>query len=120
MKDIIGYIETSKKKYPICFNLNVLEEIQNRYGSLSAWGDIVESKVQSEPNIKDLKTGLTIMINEAIDMLNEDLQPEEREELLDEKKVGRIISEVGFTKMTTIIMDLTKKSAETDANLKNG
>ena len=31
MKDKIGVIHTKNKDYPICFNLNVMEEIQEKY-----------------------------------------------------------------------------------------
>ena len=41
MKDVIKHIETEKRTYPIVFNLNVMEEIQEHYGSMSAWGDLV-------------------------------------------------------------------------------
>lgn len=119
MKDRIGYIETKKRTYPICFNLNVLEEIQDTYGSLSNWGNVVESKEKDNMNIKDLKKGLMIMINEAIDMENDNLPVEERKDLVNEKQVGRIISEVGFEETGKIITDLAKKSNENDDSSKN-
>ena len=117
MKDIIAYIETSKKKYPICFNLNVLEEIQDQYGSLTSWGNRVESKEKDGIDIKALKNGLMIMINEAIDTLNEEVN--EKQEFVNDKQVGRIISEVGFKKTTEIITNLTNKSTKTDNEQKN-
>ncbi len=119
MKDKVGYIKTSKREYPICFNLNVLEEIQQQYGSLSAWGEIVEDKEKDNINIRDLKNGLMIMINEAIDMANEDLPVEEKKEFINEKQVGRIISEVGFEETTRIIKNLTVDSTEVDNDSKN-
>ena len=119
MKDKVGYIKTAKRTYPICYNLNVLEEIQDTYGSLTAWGEIVESKEKDSINIKDLKKGLMIMINEAIDMENDNLPVEERKELVNEKQVGRIISEVGFEETTKIIMGLTKESTDTEDSSKN-
>ena len=63
MKDTMAYIETEKAKYPIVFNLNVLEEIQDKYGSLDAWGKVTRS--DGEPNVKDLKVGIMLMINEG-------------------------------------------------------
>lgn len=117
MKDVIGYIETAKQKYPICFNLNVMEEIQEKYGSITKWGEVVENTSDNEPNIKDLKEGLLIMMNEAIDIQNEELN--QKMEFVDSKKVGRIISEVGFNKTTEIIMALTKESNETADDGKN-
>ena len=68
MKNTIVHIETEKKRYPLVFNLNVMEEIQEKYGSLDKWGEL--TKGGGEPNIKDLKAGIKIMLNEAIDMEN--------------------------------------------------
>ena len=34
MKNTICYIETEKGTYPMVFNLNVMEEIQDKYGSM--------------------------------------------------------------------------------------
>ena len=119
MNDIVGYIKTTKRIYPICFNLNVIEEIQELYGSITAWGEIVESKTKDGINIKDLKKGLTIMMNEAIDMENAELPIEQQQELVNEKQVGRIISEVGFEETTKIIMGLSKESTETEESSKN-
>ena len=71
------------------------------------------------PAIKDLKKGLTIMMNEAIDMQNAELPIEQQQELVNEKQVGRIISEVGFEETTKIIMGLSKESTETEESSKN-
>lgn len=109
MKDKITYIEVEDKKYPICFNLNVMEEIQEQYGTMSKWGEIVEG--EGEPKIKDLKAGLLAMINEAIDIENE--TKEVKQEFVNSKQVGRIISEIGFDKITNTIKDITVSSTST-------
>ena len=119
MKDKIGEIKTAKRTYPICFNLNVLEAIQDAYGSITAWGNIVESKEKDSVNIKDLKKGLMLMINEAIDIKNEDLEKEKRQEFVTEKQVGRIISEVGFEETAKIIMNLSMSSTDSGDSSKN-
>lgn len=112
MKDIVGKLETSKKTYPICFNLNVLEEIQTKWGSMTKWGEIVETFVDKEPRIKEMKEGLLFMINEGIDLENEDKQ--EKEPFVTLKQVGRIITEVGLNEVSNIIMSLVKNSTEID------
>jgi len=125
MNDKIAYIETKKRTYPIVFNLNVLEDLQDKYGSFQKWGEIVSNNIDGdeskdrEPNIKDLKQGLMLMINEAIDMENEDKTEDEKEEFVNERQLGRIISEVGQDKILKSIMDLTVDSTQTDNNSKN-
>lgn len=103
MKDKVVYIETEEKKIPLAFNLNVMEEIQEQYGSLEKWGEITQG--DGEPKVKDLKFGVMAMMNEAIDIENE--KNGTNEPLLNEKQVGRIISKVGFEEITNKIQEIT-------------
>ena len=93
MKDVKGEIQYKDKRYPIVFNLNVMERIQEEYGSLSAWGEKSDG-TSGEPDVKAVKFGLCEMINEGIDMENEENGANEPPVTL--KQVGRIISGVGF------------------------
>ena len=114
MQNKLTYIETAKRTYPIVFNINVMEEIQEAYGSLSTWGSIVENTEGGEPKIKDLKIGLMMMINEAIDIENEETG--KNEPMVDSKQVGRVITEVGFEEITKKIQSLTIASTNTGDN----
>lgn len=114
MQNKLTYIKTKDRDYPIVFNINVMEEIQEAYGSLSAWGGIVENAGGGEPKIKDLKMGLMFMINEGIDIENE--ATGKNEPMLDSKKVGRLITEVGFDVITKKIQELTVASTNTGYN----
>ena len=110
----LTYIETNDRKYPIVFNINVMEEIQEAYGSLGAWGEIVENANGGEPRVKDLKIGLMFMINEGIDIENE--EKGEKRPMLNAKQVGRLIGEVGFQTITQVIQNLTIDSTNTGDN----
>lgn len=99
--------------YELVFNLNVMELIQEEYGSVEAWGELVEAEV--EPKAKDLKYGFTAMINEGIDIYNEDHTDDEgfiKRPFLTEKQVGRIISEIGLANaaktLNKTVIDSTK------------
>ena len=124
MKDVNGEIQYKDKIYKTVFNLNVMEAIQEEYGTLDNWGDLTngeayakkayeatgnkkpweslsekeKSKYVGEPDIKALIFGYTAMINEGIDIENEengtDIKP------LTRKQVGRIITEVGVADAT--------------------
>lgn len=117
MKDKMIHFETENKTYPLCFNLNVMEEIQEKYGSISAWGKKISSEVSQEPNVKDLKIGLRIMINEGIEIENEEKGL--NNPLLTSKQVGRVISEIGFEEILKKIMETAKTSTDTGENQKN-
>ena len=117
MKDKIYHLETKTRIYPFCFNLNVMEELQEKYGSITAWGKLVSTSADEEPKIKELIDGLNIMINEAIEIENE--EQDKNDSLVSLKQTGRIISEVGLKNVLNLIMGTAKKSTETDNKEKN-
>ena len=115
MKNTVVYIETAEKKYPLAFNLNVMEEIQEHYGSLDEWGKVTQG--DGEPKVKDLKCGVLAMLNEGIDMENESNGT--NEPMLTAKKVGRIMTEVGIANIVKAIQDITVASVKTEDSGKN-
>lgn len=108
MKEINGKILYQGKEYEIVFNLNVMEEIQNEYGSISAWGEKTVSS--SEPDIKALIFGIRAMINEAIEIHNDETSS--FEPLLTHKQVGRLITAVGIENATNALHDTIIASTE--------
>lgn len=116
MKDINGKIQYKGKEYPIVFNLNVMETLQDKYGSVDAWSDLIQP-AEGEPSAKALKFGFTTMINEGIDMMND--ESEEKLPLFTEKQVARILTEIGFanatSKMKDVIIESTKDDSEKNA-----
>lgn len=115
MKNTIVYIDTAKGKYPLIFNLNVMEEIQEQYGSLDEWGKITSG--EGEPQIKSLKAGIMAMINEAIDIENEENGT--NEPMVTASKVGRIMSEVGIVAIVEKIKEITVASTKGEGASKN-
>lgn len=97
MKDAHGEIQYKDKTYRLVFNLNVMEAIQEEYGSIEKWGELTDG-TDGEPNAKAVIFGFREMINEGIDMENEDNGTDIKP--LSLKQVGRIITEVGITEST--------------------
>ena len=112
MKNTIVYVETEAKKIPLVFNLNVMEEIQEKYGSLEKWGEMTQGN--GEPQIKDLKAGIMAMVNEAIDIENE--KNGKNEAMMSEKQVGRFMSDVGIDVIVKKIQEITVASTKTEDN----
>ena len=100
MQDIFSSIEVDGVVYPFVFNLNVMELIQQEYGTLDAWGDLTDGETytkrdflsknpnktefdwddldeeekkayKGEPDAKAVIFGFTEMINEGISIENE-------------------------------------------------
>ena len=109
MQDTMKYIDVKGVEYPLVFNLNVMEKIQEKYGSYEKWGDLTDGK-NSEINIGALKFGILEMINEGIDIENE--SKEVKREFLTDKQVGRIIMETLAKKMKETVIDSTKNDEE--------
>ena len=115
MKNTVVYIEANGKKYPLAFNLNVMEEIQEHYGSLDAWGKVTQG--DGEPNVKDLKFGVMAMLNEGIDMENENNGT--KDPVLTAKQVGRVMTDVGIQNIVSAIQEITLASVKADGGSKN-
>lgn len=110
MKTDKNYLTYKGKDYELAFNLNVMEEIQDVYGTVEAWGELVES--DAEPKAKDIKFGFTAMLNEGIDIYNED--HDDKREFLTDKQVGRIISEVGLEEVAKMLNKTVVDSTKSD------
>ena len=111
MPDTIKHFKCNEVEYPLVFNMNVIELIQNKYGSYEKWGEMTDGKEQ-EVNIGALKFGITEMINEGIDIENEGKEP--KREFLTEKQVGRIITELGLQKITKKVQDTVIESTKNE------
>lgn len=110
--------EYKGKEIKLVFNLNVMQEIQENYGTLDRWVELTTGENGTEEvDIKALKFGLTTMINEAIDIDNDDNGT--NEPFYTEKQVGRIITEVGLSEATkalhNTVIDSTKDDTEKNA-----
>ena len=93
MKDYKFTFNVDGNDYSLVFNLNVMESIQAKYGSVQKWGKLTDNK-NGEPNAKALIFGFTEMINEAIEIENDEKNTDKP--LLTLKQVGRIITKAGI------------------------
>lgn len=116
MKDISGDIEYKGKSYKLVFNLNVMEAIQEEFGSLDAWGELTDAK-SGEPNIKAVKFGFMTMLNEGIDIENENKEVPDKPFTI--KQVGRMLTEIGVSKATQQLNDTVVESTKSADDRKN-
>ena len=111
MKDNAGTVNYKGKEYKIVFNLNVMEAIQEEYGTLDKWTELT-SGANQEVNIKALKYGY-------LEMLNEGLSIEADEKGIEyvpitSKFVGRMLTDIGIENMTKTLQDTVIESTKTD------
>ena len=114
MNDIEGKIELNGKVYPLVFILNVMEAIQEEYGTLEKWGELTDG-TNGEPNAKAVIFGFREMMNEGIDIQNEEQGTDVKPLTL--KQVGRIITTYGLMNATKVMNDTVVQS--TQSNEKN-
>ena len=97
------------------FSLNVMEAIQDKYGSIDKWSSLIQKN--GEPDIKALKFFMTEAINEGIEIKNE--KNNEKRKSVTSKQVGRILTEVGLSDTANKIMTTISESIQTDDTSKN-
>ena len=110
MKNFDGNLKYKNKEYKLVFNLNVMERIQEEYGSIDEWGRLTDGMNNGEPDAKAVIFGFTEMINEGIDIQNEDA--EEKLPFLTKKQVGRMITELGLKESTKTLNETVINSTE--------
>lgn len=109
MIDYKGSIEYRGKKYDLVFNLNVMEAIQVKYGSVDKWGELTD---KDEPDAAALKFGVMHMLNEGIDIQNEETGAQTPFFTL--KQVGRLISEIGADTAAKAMQETVIVSTQSD------
>ena len=109
-KETKSTITYKGEEYALIFNLNVMEIIQEEYGSVEKWGELVEAS--EEPKAKDIKFGFTAMLNEGIDIYNEENGADRP--FFTEKQVGRIISEIGLQQAAKTLNNTVVESTKSD------
>ena len=112
MKSAMQTIDYRGKTYRLVFDLNVMEAIQDEYGSIDAWGKLTEPE-DGEPNIKALVFGVAEMINEGVDIDNDENGTDEKP--LSHKQVARILTEVGLESVTDKMQKSVVDSIEDDS-----
>ena len=76
-------VELNGKEYGLLFSLNALDEMQEKFGGYDKLSEVFN---KDNPNLfKDTRWLLTLLINEAL------LAEDENAQLLEEKRVGRLI-----------------------------
>lgn len=113
MRDVSGSVVYRGETYRMVFSLDVMEAIQEEYGSFTHWGDKAfgEGQPDGEPNVKALKFGLMQMLNEGIRIENEDEGT--NRPLLTVRQVGRILNEIGLAAAASAAETVISKSTDT-------
>ena len=115
MLNKINYLETETERYPLVFTLNVMEAIQEKYGTIEAWSNLIQR--DGEPDIKALKFFITEAINEGLEIEAE--RNGEKPKVITAKKAGRILTEIGLSGAASKIMATISDSVEMDEVGKN-
>lgn len=112
MKEFTKTLEYKDKTFNLVFNLNVMESIQDEYGSLEHWGELTDGTENGEPNAKAVIFGFKEMINEGIDIENEENGTSNP--FLTLKQVGRIVTEVGLNNATQVLNETVVESTKSE------
>lgn len=113
MKDYKLPLEVDGKTYTLMFDLNVMQAIQDEYGSIKAWGDKVEDS-EDGMDAKAVIFGFREMINEGIDANNEGKALADQEPELSLRAVGRLVTNLGIGDAAGKIQQLVVQSTKDD------
>lgn len=121
MKDIMDTLTYKGREYKLVFNFNVLEEIQNEYGTLGKMLDEAYGHKTGEPSAKALAFIIKAMVNEGIDIDNEDKT--EPEPFITARQANRMLTDFvqknGVDNVVKTIDDLMGRSLQGGENSKN-
>ena len=98
MKDISDTLEYKGKQYKIVFDFNVMQDLQEEYGTFNNWVEEACGKKSGEPSVKALSFAIMSMVNNGIDEANEDRKPEEQEKYITARTANRMLTEFAKTK----------------------
>lgn len=99
------------RKYNLVFNLNVMEAIQDKYGSLTKWTELTGADGE-EPQFCAIIDGFEIMLNEGEEISHEN--DEGNFTPLTHKQVGRIISGYGIQEAANLLNMIVSESTASD------
>lgn len=111
MIDKITHISVGDKQYPMAFSLNVIEQIQEQYGSINVWMKVFDAK---DVKIADVIQTFEFILNEGIDIENE--EKGEKRAFLSHKQVGRLLTQLGLQNATEQIKNLFIDSTNNKKN----
>lgn len=106
----LSEIEVDGVSYPMAFNLNVMERIQEEYGSMTKWSELISPK-DGEPNFKTVIFSFKEFINEGIDIENDDLDI--KRPFLTHKQSGRLVTKAGLVDSANAIAQIASDSTNT-------
>lgn len=108
LKNVSKTVELAGKKYEMFCNINVLQELQDRYGSMQAWADHLDD-AKGEASLKAVLDGLAVMINEGIDIANDDGK---NRQMITRKQLGRMVDEVSLPELLSTMGELISESMQ--------
>lgn len=111
MKENEKTVTYKGKEYKLAFNLNVMEEIQDEYGTFEKWSELTSGTAQ-EINIKAVKFAILKTINEGLSIEAEENGTEYTP--VTSAFVGRLLTEIGIAEMYKKLQDTVIESTKTD------
>ncbi len=114
MKEMMETIKYRDTEYALVMDINVLQDLQEKYGSFEAWAEKVLLN-NGETDLGALTFGVMAMINEGIEIHNEEAGDQPLIRPITQRQAGRILTEVGLEEATEKVLSVvsaSNKSAE--------
>lgn len=123
MKNISDTLKYKGKEYKLVFDFNVMQDLQDEYGTFNKWIEVAYGKESGEPSVKALAFAIMSMVNNGIEIENENRKPEEQEKPINARQANRMLTELaknnGLAGVISSIDGLMEKSLQGGENSKN-
>lgn len=104
----VKYFDVNNEKIPALFDLNVVAELQDDYGSLTEWNEKCFPEGE-EPRLKPLIHAFELAFNEGYDAIGSDKR-------VSRVEAGRIVTQMSLEEaaknMQGMVVDSTKSGTE--------
>lgn len=118
MKDYYETLKYEDKEYKLVFNINVMQDLQEKYGTFDKWTSLVVPEGEgAEPSVRAVIDVYTAMLNEGIDIENE--ANETKIKPFTTRQVGRVITAIGLEKAVEVMSSVVSGSTEGGRDSKN-
>lgn len=94
MKDISDTLTYKGKEYKLVFDFNVMQDLQEEYGTFNKWIEEAYGRENGEPSVKALAFAIMSMVNNGIEIENEERSPEEAVKPITSRQANRMLTEL--------------------------
>lgn len=101
----IKYVTIEKKEWPLYCDINVMANIQDRFGTLDNWMEAISAE---EPSFEDVRWTFEEFSKEGTSIIND--ETDKAVEVMTTRKAGRLITSYGIQRTVNELLEIFVES----------